>query len=115
MKQPERQHDENAYSEIVDLLLLFDDRSSQETMDLLASLSSYYLGAYGGELYTCIVLRKGTKILPAFEVLQSTGHNDCIGRLGLENKLCFSGDQYQSKIELIIRNIEKNQSCYLER
>src|SRR5262245_20298140 len=55
-KFPALQREEELYSDIFNLLLLFDSMSSKESLETLASLSSYYIGEYQGEVYLCLLL-----------------------------------------------------------
>jgi hypothetical protein len=63
-------------------LSLFDTLGSPEALGVLASLSGYYLGARGEELYRCLVLRKGKALEPYLEQYLHNGNPECSQELG---------------------------------
>lgn len=112
------------YSNVVDLLLLFDAMDSDRSLETLASLSPYYFGAHPGEIYTCLLLRKGKKIKPFLIKLLNSKSNECIARFkdvpvsgtpGAKVYACLSDDLYRTLLKSYLEDIEKNEWCVIEQ
>jgi hypothetical protein len=102
-------------SDVIDLLLLFDSWDGPEDVRALASLGSYYLGAHGGETYSCLVVRKGLAILPELK-RQIEGHpTECSPRYGGSTDICLSEERRNSRLQEMIKRIEAGQTCAVER
>jgi hypothetical protein len=67
---------------VVRKLSLFDQLGSPDALGVLASLSGYYLGARGTELYRCLVLRKGKALAAYLEQYLHNGNPECSQELG---------------------------------
>lgn len=111
------------FSHAGDLLLLFDSMASPRSARTLASLAPYYLGEAAGEMYSCLVLRKGKSIMPALSQLASSNQNECIEKYGppetdpkgAKISPCLSDLEYRKRLRFLIQESESNQSCTIER
>lgn len=100
--------------DVMDLVLLFDAWDSSDALKTLASLSSYYAGESGGEIYSCIVIRKGHEILPYLE-LDMKGRGECASRFTDKQKLCVEEKWRVSRLRTLIDRINTGESCSVER
>jgi hypothetical protein len=117
--QPETGKDHTNY--VVSRLLLFDPMDSPEALGVLASLSGYYLGARAEEVYRCLLLRKGEKIVPSLAHYQRSGNSECARELGqgfespsavLEGNALCPNDQRQIKyLAHLITQIDSGKAC----
>lgn len=103
------------YSEIVSTILLFDEWDSTESMATLVGLGSYYLGAHGGELFSCVVVRKGSAIRPILDSVRASHGNECANRLGSASPVCLGQQAYESQLEQMGQRIEGGERCEVER
>lgn len=114
--------DDTLLAEVTDsqvgLLLILDSDSSDAALTNLARLSSYYLGEAPGEIYQCVVLRKGTRMLPALkQQLARRDSDECVGKHG-DSKLCVSNlrpEGHLAAVSGLIAAIERDAPCTLER
>lgn len=113
-RMPELKKDADFYPQLLYLLFLFDSMSSENALEILANLSSYYLGSAGGEIYHCLLIRKGIHIEKHLRTLLESDCNECISRFGKKSKICLSNDQYKSEIRIILKLIKEKESCILE-
>ena len=103
-----------------DLLLLFDSMRSEKSMETLASLSPYYLGEAGDEIYSCVLLRKGRRIKPVLSQLLKSPHNECMERFAASGgkpdtaQVCFTDQEYRNRLKQFLVDIDKNVPCSLE-
>jgi hypothetical protein len=102
-------------TDVIDLVLLFDAWDKPGDLQALASLSSYYLGAHGGETYSCLVVRKGRAILPELEQEMARRPSECSKRYGDKEGVCFSNETRISRLRGMIERIESNQTCTVEQ
>lgn len=102
-------------SDVIDLLLLFDSWDKPEDLSALASLGSYYLGAHGGETYSCLVVRKGRAILPELKREMESHPTECSERYGEGTDICLTEERRSSPLQAMIKRIEAGQTCTLER
>jgi hypothetical protein len=104
---------------LIDLLVLFDADNSSSALNSLTKLSAYYLGEAPGEVYGCIVERKGTKILPYLQkALQPGSVDDCVARYGQKSTMCVAtkgASARTEKIESLIEKIKSDTPCAIER
>ena len=101
--------------DIINLLLLFDAWDDQMSLESLASLSSYYLGAHGGETYSCVVVRQGHAILPALEKQATATTGACGERFGEKKGICVPQKSRTSKLRTLIARINAGENCTVER
>ncbi len=111
---PELKKDANFHSQQLSLLFLFDSMSSEKSLKILASLSPYYFGAFGGEIYHCLLIRKGFYIEKYLKTLLESDRNECFSRFGDKNRICLSHDQYKSEIRTVLKLISERENCILE-
>jgi hypothetical protein len=123
----EEQHtrSEKAYSDhsdyVVRHLSLFDSIHSPEALNIFASLSGYYPGNRGEDLYHCIALRKGKDLKPYLEQYLRDGNDECTQELGpnfgqpsdalMGQALCPSNAQQNARISLLINEINSRDNC----
>jgi hypothetical protein len=91
--------------DVMPFLYAFDSFQSKKDVEDLANLSSYYLGEAAGELYRCLVLRKGEKIKPALKKLAANKSNECIDRFGAQAKICLPDKEYRDTLRRYIETI----------
>ena len=101
-------------SDVLSLVLLFDSRQSEESLGTLASLNSYYLGESAGEIYRCLLLRKGGRIRPQLARLESEAPTECLQRFGKGNT-CLTQEAAQRRLAGILSDIERNAPCTIEQ
>jgi hypothetical protein len=102
-------------------LSLFDSLGSPEALGVLASLSGYYLGARGEELYRCLVLRKGKSLEPYLEHYLHNGNPECSQEQGptftkpssaLDGyALCRNDQQHKAHLATLIAAIYSASPC----
>jgi hypothetical protein len=106
---------------VVSRLSLFDPLGSSEALGVLASLSGYYLGARGEELYRCLVLRKGKALEPYLEQYLHNRNPECSQELGATftkpssaldgYALCRSDQQQKAHLATLIAAIYSESAC----
>jgi hypothetical protein len=102
-------------------LLSFDQLSSPEALGVFASLSGYYLGARGEELYDCLSLRKGKGLEPYLEQYLHNGNAECSQQLGQTfttpssalggYPLCPDGRQQKAHLTTLIAELDSARTC----
>lgn len=106
---------------VVRHLELFDPLDSPEALGLFASLSGYYLGAAGNQVYDCLSLRKGRPLEPYFAQYLSKGNTECAVQLGDTflkpsdvlggHSLCPSDAQQKARLAMLISEIGSGKTC----
>lgn len=92
------------------LLLLFDNMHSKESDQILAHLGSYYFGEDAGELYECIVLRRGKDMIPYLRRELET--SDCAERFARTSpKLCLSSEDRRMYLGGIVKELVRGKGC----
>jgi hypothetical protein len=91
--------------DVMPLLYAFDSFQSERDIKDLAQLSSYYVGEAAGELYRCLVLRKGEKIRSVLETLAAKKSNECIDRFGSHSKICVPDKEYKASLKSYVDTI----------
>jgi hypothetical protein len=102
---------------IVELLLLLDKKADPETVNVLADLSTYDPGTYGSEIYTCLIVRKGTIMISAIESRDSDKTDDCARTLGSSHPSCIASRGPKARHERIadlVARVKDNQPCGIE-
>lgn len=123
----EEQHtrSDKAYADhsdyVVRHLSLFDPIHSPEALHLFASLSGYYLGNRGEDLYHCLSLRKGKALEPYLLLYLRNGNDECTRELGpsfgqpsdalLSYALCPNDRQQKAHLTLLINDINAGDNC----
>lgn len=97
------------------LILLYDSMSSNKSLETLASLNPYYLGEATGEIYHCVLRRKGKRIEPALTRLLNSNRNECTQKYGTNSPYCLRDDLYREKLKSTIEAIKKNTPCVIEQ
>lgn len=104
-----REFDE-LYWDILSLLELLDTSNSPKCLSILANLAQYYLGEAGGELYSCIILRKGRLIeryLKAERGKIKEGMNDCAPSTNSSKERCFTAKEALDNIDDLLPSLSK--------
>jgi hypothetical protein len=92
------------------LLVLFDSMQSEASERILANLGSYYLGESAGELYECVVLRKGKRMVPYLR--RELRYSDCARQTrGKYRNLCRSRANRQAYLGSIIQQLHQGKGC----
>jgi hypothetical protein len=92
------------------LLVLFDNMHSEESDRILASLGSYYFGEAAGELYECVVLRKGKEMRRYLR--SELASNECAKRYGrIHAALCMNSKDFTSYMSSILSQLDRGQIC----
>jgi hypothetical protein len=112
-EHPEAEQMSPPYWETMSLILLLDQRQDRATIEVLADLTSYYIGESGNELLHCVILRLGPNLAPLLEERLSSGRNDCQTTLG-SSKRCLIGSDYRTFLETALGSIRRDESCYIE-
>lgn len=97
------------------LILILDSANDLTTLKVLSSLSSYNLGASGGELYQCVVRRKGSRILPLLQATLASGKNECTESVGRDATVCRTPVEHSVWLKDNIAAIKADRSCTLEQ
>jgi hypothetical protein len=111
---------DKVYEYLVRKLSSFDRLSSPEALAVFASLSGYYLGASGEELYDCLSLRKGKALEPYLE-RYIHGNAECSQELGRSftkssaalggYALCPNAQQQKVHLTTLIAEIDSAKLC----
>jgi hypothetical protein len=123
----EEQHtrSDKAYADhsdyVVRHLSLFDPLHSPDALAVFASLSAYYLGNRGEDVYHCLSLRRGKSLEPYLESYLRSGNTECTQELGPEFSqpstallgypLCPTNTQQKAHIALLINEINAGDNC----
>jgi len=95
--------------------LILDSRNDRTTLNVLASLSSYRLGASGGEVYQCVLRRKGSKILPQLQNILASGKNECAESIGRNAPSCQTTSEHETWLKDTIVAIKADRSCTIDQ
>ena len=109
----EKVHD--LYWNTVSLVLILDGRNDPTTLQTLADLSSYYWGESGGEMFDCVVWRKGGAIVPYLQKHLDDLPSDCRITLGDGSARCLQEAEYRGHLRGLLSSIARNESCSVER
>jgi hypothetical protein len=98
------------------LLVLFDSMSSKGDVAVLASLSTYYLGEAPGEVYECLLMRKGRSVRPFLDQILVSPENECRDRFGSDAAagLCHTDDERRQLLRTVLARIDRNTPCTIE-
>jgi hypothetical protein len=113
-KLEELQRESALQSDIVDLLTIFDSLDTEADLKTLGSLSSYYIGSHGSELFRCLVLRKGPRIEPRLREMLNEAKSECRELLGDTRKVCYSAQELSDKLRTLLKEIGEGRKCSLE-
>jgi hypothetical protein len=103
---------------IVDLLLILDKASDRQTVNVLADLSTYDLGTAGSEVYDCLIVRKGSKMVAALRSRDSDTSDDCTKILGAGHPSCIAtrgAEARRQRITDLVARVKSNQPCQIEQ
>jgi hypothetical protein len=108
---------------VTDLLLLFDSMRSKGSVETLAELTPYYFGEAPGEMYSCLLLRKGKALVPLISKLLASKRNECIEKFGppkdrlegLEVPVCLADETYRSRLRSTLEGIRSGATCTIEQ
>jgi len=100
------------------MLLTFDADNSEEALQLLVRLHYYYIGEGPGEIYECIVARKGNVLVPLLVRERGKLSDDCVENLGRANRVCLrsrvSQRVFAESLELLTKAAKEHQKCDLD-
>jgi hypothetical protein len=109
------------WQQLVGQLSSFDQLSSPGALEVFASLSAYYLGTRGEELYDCLSLRKGKVLEPYLEQYIHNGNVECSQQLGQSftkpsdalggYALCPSGQVQKVHFTTLIAGLDSGKLC----
>ncbi len=114
-RHPQLKDEHDAYWSIASLVLLLDGRSDPLTLQTLADLTSYYWGESGGEVFQCVVLRKGKAIVPFLQRSLDAPENDCHEALGENGSGCLQETEYRKGLRALLNAIARDERCAIER
>ena len=97
------------------LLLLFDERDQYEDFAVISDLLSYNIGVSGMEIFSCVITRKGKKILPVLQAVLESNTNDCWKCFGDTSSKCLDPDTYHNVVKSLIRQIKEDRPCTIEQ
>jgi hypothetical protein len=106
--------DQNFYQSVMNLFLLFDAWGSDVALRELAALSSYHTGVAGGEIYSCIVVRKGPPMIEFLE-REARGSGECTSRFPDAKRVCLDDEARRSRVRSLIHRIESQEECAVEQ
>src|SRR5580658_10308262 len=120
--QNQTSQNSDAYrDQVVTRLSRFDTLNSPEALDVLASLSAYYLGAPAEKLYHCLVVRKGTPLKEPLKYYLKDGSTECLKELGQDFSkpsgsldgypLCPTSQQEAERLKELILEIDAGRPC----
>ncbi len=112
---PELHTKENPQWQILSLILVLDSHNDAQSLNTLASLAPYNLGASGSEIYACVVQRKGTKILSALQAAITSGNNECTDAMGSDSSACLKPSDYRARVQGLISAVKADRSCTIEQ
>ena len=99
---------------MMDLFLLFDAWDSDAALIELAALSSYYTGESSNEIYSCIVVRKGPRIVPFLE-REAQGNGECASRFAEKKGVCVEEKWRRSRLRSLSHRIESGERCTVDQ
>jgi len=109
-KHPEA---DETLSSAIELLLILDRDSSAESLEVLAGFLSYDVGTHGGELLSCLLIRKGSRTPAALRALSVSTRSDCITRLHAETRRCLKPEEVETEWGIILRAVDSHERCDL--
>jgi hypothetical protein len=112
---PDLMSKDNPLWQIDSLVLILDARNDRTTLNVLASLSSYNLGASGSEVYQCVLRRKGSKILPLLQASLEAGKNECTETIARDATVCRTPAEHATWLKDNIAAIKADRSCALDQ
>lgn len=99
-------------------LLLFDDDNSDASLQELVSLSYFNLDGAPGEIYSCVVTRKGRIAIPQIKSALEEGKDRCVRDLGKQSPICANSARQgiaRDRFESLIARIESDTPCSIEK
>jgi len=101
---------------IESVLALLDGHNEPDSLDVLTSLSSYYLGEAAGGLYRCLIIRKGATIKGRLASLLASDDNECARRFNSlppseRRAACLDDVVYRAKLRAMLGQIERGETC----
>jgi hypothetical protein len=110
---------------VMDLMLLFDHRNDPADLRQFARLGDLYLGEWPGELYFCVAMRKGRRLLPFLSDALRSSNSDCLARLqrdfGVKTSfgrtgehglhLCLPASEREQRLKYLIEQIKSGTGC----
>lgn len=80
-------------------------------MQRIVSLSHFELGTAPTEVYQCVVIRKGRRIVPVIERELRRMDNPCESEFGQGSPLCRSGGETEAALQFYRSEIESGTPC----
>jgi len=118
--RPDKAYEERS-EDLVQQLSLFDRLDSTAALEEFASLSGYYFGARGQELFDCLSLRKGKAFEPYLEPYIRNGNAECSQKLGQSftrpgNTLggfasCPTDQELKARLTILMAEIDAAKTC----
>jgi hypothetical protein len=102
-------------SAVQGLLELFDDQTSKAALRKLVALSYFDFGTASSEIYECVVVRKGRAIVPIIKDAIRRDFNPCFAEFGQESPLCSPETKDSKRLNILLRQIEKDEPCTIVR
>jgi hypothetical protein len=130
-RNPESERDpafQHLRTSIGRLVLLFDLRNGQRSLETLTSLASYGFGEPEYAIYQCVVVRKGKTIAPIIEQALSSRRDECVARFGERYAtggppspkgearaplVCLGDKDYRHALEKALGKIRDHETCDL--
>lgn len=92
------------------LLVLFDNMHSDESCRILANLGGYYFGEDAGELYECVVLRKGNEMIPFLR--HEIASSECSEKFADSHpELCLNSKDRRMYLGRVLNELARGEEC----
>ena len=104
-----REHEES----VMDLMMLLDGQSSRKDLKVLVDLASYYLGEGPGQTLNCLLIRKGSRVLPFVEEAIKAPTSPCRQNIGAQlwEKVCLESDVLKARLSAIAKAVKAGKRC----
>lgn len=105
-------------SRVMELLPFFQNMNSEENLDILVSLRSYYIGEHTNGIYECLLVQKGDRVKSRLMKQYETGKSECFDRFGKNvnkgTRICLPAELMKDRIQNVLARIKNKENCTLE-
>ena len=98
---------------VIDLMYLLDQRSSREDLRALVNLSSYYLGESPAQTVSCLMIRKGKKLLPFLNEAVKSPQSACAKqtKISVRENICIPSEILKARLVAVSKAISTGERC----
>jgi hypothetical protein len=98
---------------VINLLYLLDQRSTREDLRVLVNLSSYYLGESPAQTVSCLMIRKGKKLLPFLDEAVKSPQSACAKqtKISIQESVCIPSEILKARLAAVSKAISTGERC----